>query len=259
MIEENKNFIQHIETLKHCGAKSIKLELESEYLPESLCKEIVNTLKQNSIPLTLKLGGFSSYNDILVSKNIDAANIIAPMVETPYALQKYIETIFCIYSKEELQTKKIFINIETDFGIKNFNEIIKSKYANLLDGIIIGRGDLISSLNIEPSLVNSSFLKDIITPVIKTCKKEKKKVILGGNITPDTIDFINLFEKDAFFGFETRMVFFKLENFKQDTSIKEAIKKAIEFEIFYLQMTLQTCCCSNIEQRISALQKRLIN
>lgn len=261
MIKENKNIIQHLKNLKDLGAKSIKLELESEYLPENLLYKTSDILKENSLNLALKLGGFSSYNDILISKNINAKIIIAPMIETPYALQKFIETLFDIYSKAELLNKKIYINIETIFGIKNFNEIIKSQPAQYIDGVIIGRGDLISSLNIDPSLINSSLLKNIINPVINTCKKENKKIILGGNITQDTINFINLFEKGTFFGFETRMVFFELENFTSKILIKEAIQKAIGFEICYLEILQESKNqnIQNIKKRILTLQKRLFN
>lgn len=258
MIKNDKTFIQYIDDLKTLKAKALKLELESEYLPEDLCKEISDILKQNSLSLALKLGGFSSYNDILISKHINAEIIIAPMTETPYALKKFIETLYSVYSKEELLNKKIYINIETKEGIKNFNEIISLKYTDFLEGIIIGRGDLISSFDINPSLINSPEIKNIIIPVIKKCKKENKKIILGGRITAQSINFMKLFEEKTFDGFETRTVLFKTKELTE-ALIKDAITKAIEFEIYYLKLLLKTenqnIC--NIQKRIETLRMRL--
>ncbi len=260
MIEDDKRFIQYIKELKNLGAKAIKLELESEYLPEFFCKDVSNVLKQNSINLILKTGGFSSYNDIKISKNINADTIVAPMTETPYALKKFIETIRCVYSLDEIKNKHIYINIETVSGIKNLDDILNSKYSNMLEGVVIGRGDLISSFDMPDSSVNSIEMEKIIIPIIQKCKKENKNIILGGQITSKSVDFLKRLYNYDIFGFETRKVFFD-SNIIKNNNLKIIINKAVEFEICYLKLLSKILNqnCENIENRIQILKKRLLD
>ncbi len=255
MVKGNKIFIQYLKDLKSLGAKAFKLELESEYIQEPLCREISNIIKENSLLFALKLGGFSSYNDILISKNIDADIIIAPMVETDYALKKFIETLRCTYSSFEISNKKIFINIETKSGIENFDKILNSKYFETLDGIVIGRGDLTSSFEIPHSLVNSNDVKKIIIPVIEKCLNNNKKVILGGNITAKSVEFLKDFSS-IISGFETRKIFFDFDTVNKE-NLDNIINKAIEFEIFYLEMLFEIQNQRNIKDRINTLKDRL--
>ncbi len=258
MTANDTNFFKYIKELRTLGAKAFKLEFESEYLKEAYLSKISEILKQNSINLALKLGGFSSYNDILISKNVNADAIIAPMVETSYAFKKFIETLLSVYTADEISNKKIFINIETQTGIQNFSSILNSKYSNLLNGIVIGRGDLISSLNIEHSLIDSSEIEKTIVPVIEKCKQANKNVIIGGEITSKSIDFLKNLSSSAVSGFETRKIFFP-RSVIQDKNLKNIINKAIEFEIYYLEMFLKTQNqnSKNIKERIKTLQERL--
>lgn len=258
MIHNDENFAKYLGELKLFGAKAIKFEFESEYLPESLCKNISNTIRQNSFKLAVKLGGFSSLNDITISKNINADTIVAPMVETDYAFRKFIETIKSIYPEDELINKSIFINIETEFGIKNLDNILNTRYTDMLDGVVIGRGDLTSSLNLSHSLIDSDCMFETISPVIQKCQKAGKKVILGGEITAKSVNFIKKFTLDKLFGFETRKVFFETSKVNLDC-LPDIINKAINFEIYYLNMLLKlpNQNAGILKKRITALQKRL--
>jgi|GluameStandDraft_1065615.scaffolds.fasta_scaffold01277_19 hypothetical protein len=258
MIKNDGNFIQYLKELKTLGAKAIKLELESEYLQEDLCNKISDILKENSLSLALKTGGFSSLNDIIISKNINADTIVAPMVETDYAFKKFIETIKSVYLENELINKSIFINIETEFGIKNLDNILNTRYTDMLDGVVIGRGDLTSSLNLSHSLIDSDCMFETISPVIQKCQKAEKKVILGGEITAKSVNFIKKFTPGTLFGFETRKVFFETSKVNLDY-LPNIINKAINFEIYYLNMLLKfpNQNAGILKKRITALQKRL--
>ena len=195
MIEHDEKFLKLIGDLKVSGASGIKLELESEYLPEEKCLEIANTLRQNDFNLVLKLGGPSSLNDICVAKNINANAIVAPMVESAYGLEKFVKTLLCVYSETEALEKKIYINIETKTGLEKFENIISSRYIKYVTGIVIGRSDLSSSLHLEEALIDSDKMYETIFPVIERCYKEGKKVIMGGKITPTSVPFLKKIPK----------------------------------------------------------------
>lgn len=260
MIKKDENFIKFINDLRLLGASAVKLELESEYLPENICFEISNVLNALNFNLILKLGGASSLNDILTAKNVCANAIVAPMIESTYGLEKFIKTLLCVYSETELLDKKIYINIETKTGIENFQAMFKSPCISYMTGIVIGRSDLSASLNISETLIDSDEMYKIIHPVIEKCYDEGKKVIIGGKITPASISFLSQFEKDRIYGFETRKVFFPAEFLQKENAanVSYAINKAIEFELYYLQNFSKKIMPDNcdIDKRILALKNR---
>lgn len=257
MIEKDENFRKFIQDLKILGASCLKLEFESEYLPEERCLEISNILKEYSFNLVLKLGGFSSLNDIQVSKNANADAIVAPMVESAYGLEKFIKTILCIYSVSEVLNKKIYINIETKTGLENFPGIISSEYMKYVTGVVIGRSDLSSSLKLSEDFIDSDKMYEMILPVVEKCYKEGKKVIMGGKITPASVPFLKKIPREYLFGFETRKIFFP-SVLLQKEGIGDAINKALEFEVYYLQNFSKTFAKNtlDIDKRILALKDR---
>ncbi len=262
MIEKDENFLRLIEELKALGALGMKLELESEYLPEEKCFEISKALDVNNFNLILKLGGLSSFNDICIAKNVCAHIIVAPMVESAYGLEKFVKTLFCVYSEEEVLNKKIYINIETKTGLEKFQDILLSKYIKYITGVVIGRSDLSSSLEVSEALIDSDKMYETIYPVVEKCYREGKKVIMGGKITPASVSFLKKIPANYLYGFETRKILFK-SSLLQDKTIEEvsfAINKAIEFELYYLQNFSKKVSKNtiDIDKRILALKNRCL-
>ena len=239
----------------------MKLEFESEYLPEDKCLEISNVLKSLEFDLVLKLGGASSLNDVWIAKNINADTIVAPMVESVYGFEKFIKTLLCVYSDYDLLNKKIYINIETKTGIENFQSILEASCMKYITGIIIGRSDLSSSLNMSETLTDSGEMYEIVYPVVEKCFNARKKVIMGGKISPASVSFLKKFKNGYLQGFETRKIFFPSDLLqKEDKDISFAINKAIEFELYWLQnySAKNAPNASDIDKRILALKNRCL-
>ena len=90
------------------------------------------------------------------------------------------------------KNKKIYINIETKTGIEKFQNMLASRYMRYITGIVIGRSDLSSSLNVSEALIDSDKMYDTIFPVVEKCYNEGKKVIMGGKITPASVPFLTI-------------------------------------------------------------------
>ena len=232
MNQLNKKLIK----LKKLGVTGIKQSLEDE---GSSFKEIVlmrDLTKKNKMKLNVKIGGCEAKNDIFFCKSIKTDSIVAPMVESDFAVEKFIQ---CAKINKE---NKLLVNLETNNALKNVEKILKSKSFKYLDGVVIGRSDLAGSLGLSKKDVNTSNIFTKVKNCLNKIKKKSKKKLLfkmGGSITSNSKDFIKkLYDLKLLAFVETRNIEIKLSN-KKISNLKEIIKEAFEFEMMWLNYKLK--------------------
>ena len=230
-----KKIVNKLKKLKKLGMSGVKLSLEDEGSTFEDLKIMSKITKSLNINLNIKIGGCEAINDIIFCKSLRPKSIVAPMVESQYALRKFVESVG---DKKKI---KLLINIETSSALKNINKIVKSKYFKMLDGVVIGRSDLARSLNLEKTQVNSLKIFNHVMKNFKKIKKNTKKDFLfkmGGSITPASQVFIRkLFKKKLLNRIETRNVEFILSE-KVIKNLKKIIPQAFIFEIEWLKLKL---------------------
>lgn len=210
---------------------SVKTEFETEGTSFEEAKKLQEIVELAELSFTTKIGGCGALNDLNQAKKLNSKSIIAPMIETEYALNKFIQTTKKIYTKEELQNINLYINIETITGYNNLKNIINSNNFSFIDGIVLGRNDLISSMNLEKKHVNSNTILEITNVIAKELETLNKTLIIGGCVAEESIEFFNKIHSTTFKAFETRKIVFKKE---QEIS-RKSIQKAIEFELVWLK------------------------
>lgn len=204
--------------LKNLGVIGIKLEYESEFYDENSAYELAELVHRVDLSLCVKLGGFSSVQDLHMCKKLCANSIVAPMVESDYAAEKFLFNVNQVYGKGY---PNLFLNIETKNAFDNLDKIIE-KCGNQIHGFVLGRSDLKNSMGIKDPddnqiLTYCQKLSDI-------CKNMNKKFILGGKINSKTKDFVSKIEYLS--AIETRKVIFKPEMLTDDN-----IQKFLQFEL----------------------------
>ena len=126
-----KRLINQLKILKKLGASGVKQSLEDEGVSFKDI-EIMRILTKNTkLKLNVKIGGCEAKNDILFCSNLKVDSIVAPMVESSYALKKFIQTV----PKEYLGN--LFINLESKTAFSNINKIVNKlnpKYGLIIDG-----------------------------------------------------------------------------------------------------------------------------
>lgn len=84
-----KYFIKKLKELKKLGVSSVKHSTEdggASFNDITLMRKIT---RQAGVNLNIKIGGCEAKNDIFFCKRIKVNSIIAPMVESDYALKRF--------------------------------------------------------------------------------------------------------------------------------------------------------------------------
>lgn len=212
------------------GVLAVKAEFEAEgsRLDEMIMlNEVVFRADMN---LFIKVGGCEAVRDIDQCKLLGASGIMAPMIETPFAMKKFIGAANKVYG-DNLNDIEWIINTETKTCRENFDEILTAS-EGFLDTIAIGRVDLSASMGLGRSDINSDVMYDAVYDFATRAKSKNLKVGVGGGVSLETIPFI-LKMKEYVDKFETRKVVFKLID--NEELLKKGLVYAMEFEMLYLK------------------------
>ena len=140
------------------GCVSIKAEFEAEGSRKDeliMLREFVETA---DLGMIIKIGGCEAVHDIDQSKLLGATGLMAPMIETPFAMEKFHGAVTKLYG--EKPEVECIINAETKTCLANFDDIL-AKGEGFLTGVIVGRGDLSASMGIPRSDARPTLLKII--------------------------------------------------------------------------------------------------
>ena len=246
-MENVKKLAEILAELKNHNMTGVKAEFEAEgaTLQEAeLLKEI-----SPDADLTIKIGGAEAIKDMLDAKMLGAKTIVAPMIESKYAMQKFVNSAAKIFNDE-----KLFINIETITGYENFEEIITTPEFSRVDGIVLGRFDMAKSMNLETNQVNGAEILSISKHISQFAKSQNKFFIIGGRVCPKTLDFLS--EVPYFTGFETRKIIFDAKTAHNNDT--DGILKALEFEILWIENKKNYGTFKPVDEyRLKCLNKRL--
>jgi 4-hydroxy-2-oxoheptanedioate aldolase len=233
----------------------IKAEFEAEgtRLEEAMrLKDVTSTAGLN---LNIKIGGCEAIKDMLDAISLGAERIIAPMVETPYALQKFIRAAKLVYGSM-LDTVELLINIETITACENFLKMLQVPEMTNLNGVVIGRVDLAGSLGLSREQINSSRILGLTSQVAVEAKKNGLKVVVGGGVSVDALPFFKQMPVGSLDRFETRKVIFQCPAALSNP--EKAFLKAVEFELLWLKNKRDYYAAISQEDsaRIELMEKR---
>jgi 4-hydroxy-2-oxoheptanedioate aldolase len=191
------------------GVIGIKTSFEDEGASLNEVIRLKELCNQAGTKLLLKIAGAEAKRDLVDSQIIGVKGIVAPMIESAFALDKFVKSAKSILPSDILSNVQLGVNIETMTAYKNFKEMVNSDGFNSLYHITLGRVDFVSSMGKDRSYVNSDEIFDIAVDLFSQSREHTKKVYLGGAITADSETFLkNLFAKGLLDKFETRYVMY---------------------------------------------------
>ncbi len=233
--------------INYSSFKSLKGELEAEGLSRmEVAAETIFAAK-NGLDYLVKISGAEAKSDINFLIDLGITSIVCPMIETKFAMSKYMDML----------TDGVFLDkgvtIETITAVKNIKEIIETGI--YLTGVTIGRTDLTSSWGGNDA--ESDQTMSMVREVASVAKEAGLKVTMGGSISQKTKDqFLKAPDLMTLIDFiETRKTVMSVFDFIDGDGFVSAMnleKKLLNKRAASSQRTLDLC-----KRRVLMLDKRI--
>jgi len=216
------------------GFDSVKAEFEAEGTRHDEFLRLIHLARLAGLKVALKIGGCEAIRDLIESQQYGVDYIIAPMVETPYALSKFIDAKNKIYSKDQQADTGFLFNLETITGFQNLAEIIKTAAAEGgVDGVVFGRVDFAGSMGKTRDAVDGAEIMGMVRETAVACQRSNLELVTGGAVSEKSVTCLTDLRKIHLTRYETRKVIFKGESLPQGQA-RDAILLAGRFELLWL-------------------------
>jgi len=216
------------------GVLSVKAEFEAEGTRVDELLRLVDVARSVGVKLTVKIGGCEAIRDLLEVKQLGVQYVVAPMVETPYALSKYVEAKNLVFDAEERGDVDFLCNMETFTGFDNREAVVQAAAVEGgIQGLVFGRVDFVGSLQRHRDDINKPDITDRIIEVGTLCKAKGLDLVVGGGVSIDSIAELQRIRSNHLTRFETRKVVFDGAAIEL-ADIRKGLLNAVHFELLWL-------------------------
>jgi 4-hydroxy-2-oxoheptanedioate aldolase len=210
----------------------LKAEFEAEGTRMEEAMRLKDVASKAGLGLNIKIGGCEAIKDMFDASALGSERIIGPMIETPYALKKFIGATRIAFGAFD-ESVEFLINLETETAFRNFDAMLAIPEARRLHGIVIGRVDLCGSMGLSREAINDKPVLDLALVAAAKAKAAGKQVVVGGGVSVHSLPFFRTFPPGHLDRFETRKVIFSCPGALDNP--EEAFLKAVQFELLWLK------------------------
>lgn len=236
------------------GVYAIKAEFEAEgaRMDELIC--LRELILRADLKFITKIGGCEAVHDLQQCKLLGATGVMAPMIETPFAMSKFVGAAKRVYG-DDIDTVEWIINAETKTCLANYDGILEAG-KGFLNAVTVGRSDLSASMGIERKDIETEPVFNSTRTLLQMSRNAGLTTNFGGNIGKESVPFI-LGMSDVADRFETRKVVIAMD--KDEKKLFMAIHKALKFELLWLlnKKTYYSRLSAEDEARIMRMQNQI--
>jgi 4-hydroxy-2-oxoheptanedioate aldolase len=226
---------------------SLKGEFEAEGLTREEVASEALFAARHGLDYLVKIGGCEAKSDIVYLQQIGVTSLVAPMVETPFAMSKYMDML----PPEVFH--HIGVTIETFTAVENIDAILDM--GKLLTDVTIGRSDLTASFG--GSGVECSGTIERVKITARAAKARGLKVTMGGSVSARTRDYLQTdSELRGLLDFiETRKAVIAIDSFVKPGALEAAIEA--ELDLLRLRSVVLTRRGAEAKGRVEKMLERL--
>jgi len=216
------------------GVVATKAEFEAEGTRTDELLRLLEIANKADVGLALKVGGCEAIRDMLEAKQFGVQFIIAPMVETPYALSKYIAAKDKVYSPEEQEDVSFLFNLETITAFEKLDAMLEMASAKPgCNGVVFGRVDFSGSIGTGRTGIESEQVTTSVETASRACLKRGLDFVVGGAVSIDALASLQRIKAIHLNRFETRKVVFSGAAL-DSPHLAKALRQAVHFELLWL-------------------------
>lgn len=178
-----------------------------------------------AIEIELKIGGPGARGDLALCRAIGIERVIAPMVESAYGLEDFLNGVSEIYRGVQ-KNPKLGVNIETGGAARGIRSLLAADEKRRLHQVTVGRGDLSKSLGAGP---DDPRVMKLARAIVRCAHARGYVTSVGGGIHPANV--VSVARGLAPEYVNTRNFAFRLDGSSGDAAITAAVRAALEAEI----------------------------
>jgi len=215
---------REMELARPLGLQAFKLGTEEEGLSAQEVAFLAGLVPQD-IGIMVKIGGPCARADLRLAAEVKATAVIAPMVESPFALMRFVEACTLDLGSRRQQTLLAF-NLETAQALAQLSTLLEHPSARELSFVNIGRSDLAASLGLT---ISDPKMHRIVAQAISQIAAHNLPVHVGGSVTRSSL--LPLLELASIAEFHTRFLAFTV-----GPQVADAIDAALRLEVELLHL-----------------------
>ena len=229
-----KKMLDIVKKLKNeFGLLSVKAEFEAEGTRTDELLRLLEIANKANTKIALKIGGCEAVRDLIESKSFGCDYIIAPMIESAYGLQKFVDAKNLVYSKNYEHDCQFLFNLETIAAYNDRENIFKAAHMNL-DGAVFGRVDFAGSMALSRDDINSEVITKYVLEAARLSKAKSLDLVVGGGVSMYALPALRQMREVHLSRFETRKLVFSVGSL-DILGIEKALVSAVEFELLWLK------------------------
>lgn len=216
------------------GFTHVRAEFEAEGTRLDELLRLTEIGYKAGLDLIIKIGGCESLTDLYNARQLGASAIIAPMIESTYALKKYAAACEKAFPREQGHDTLFYFNIETIQAYTIHPDLIATSHDLGLNGVVFGRVDFSASMNLPRQAIETRPITEKAIEVAAICKDYNQDFIVGGGISADSISVLKEISETHLSRFETRKIAFSAAEMSY-THRLNGFAEAARFELLWLK------------------------